>query len=192
MAARGDGDERTVTTGTVSVADLYRRLGAAPSPTDSAATGATPLLIGDLLRREGHPAVAPAAPSSPPAPPSRPAPSSPPPPSSRSAENGPHAENGPADGDEDGDEDGAAAAAGIPVPRHRTAPGADGPVVAGSVLGATLLAAAGVGGPIFSLQGDGAAEVFGGGASAGSGAKARGAVTGEQVVSAAGLLRKAY
>src|SRR5690348_2897242 len=54
VARWGDGDERTATTGTVSVAELYRRLGAAPATADTAAPGATPLLVGDLLRREGH------------------------------------------------------------------------------------------------------------------------------------------
>jgi hypothetical protein len=110
---RGDGEDRTATTGTVSVAELYRRLGPAPVPADTAGTGVAPLLVGDLLRRERHPAVVLLA-------------------------------LDPAGEEEPGPP------AAIPVPRRRTAEacrtalGAGGLVVAGSVLGAALLAAAGV------------------------------------------------
>jgi hypothetical protein len=159
---RGDGEDRTATTGTVSVAELYRRLGPAPVPADTAATGATPLLVGDLLRRERHPAVVLLA-------------------------------LDPAGEEEPGPP------AAIPVPRRRTAEacrtalGAGGLVVAGSVLGAALLAAAGVGGPIFPGQGDDSSgEIFGGGASIGRDGTAHGAVTGQTVVSASGLLRSAF
>ena len=47
------GDERTDVP--VSVAELCRRLGPVPATADSLATGATPVLVGDLLRREGRP-----------------------------------------------------------------------------------------------------------------------------------------
>ena len=52
-ATRGDGS----TDVPVSVAELCRRLGSAPATTDSLSTGATPVLVGDLLRREGRPPV---------------------------------------------------------------------------------------------------------------------------------------
>ncbi len=112
------GDERTDEP--VSVAELCRRLGPVPATADSVATGATPLLIGDLLRREGRPEVGPD--------PFAPAPVVAVPearraPSPRAAQ----------------DDDPAA----LPVPRRRgeackTALGAGGLVVAGSVLGAAL------------------------------------------------------
>src|SRR5215213_9059018 len=99
MAATWGDGERTAATGTVSVAELCRRLGApAPATTEpcedtpvreAAATGAAPLLIGDLLRREGHPV--------PPVAPDRPAPTS----------------ERPADPEADAPE--------IPVPRRRAA-----------------------------------------------------------------------
>ena len=111
----------------VSVADLCRRLGSVPATADSLATGATPVLVGDLLRREGRPLVCSEVPDAR---------------SLATAEPEPDP-----------------ARAVIPVPRRRgeacrAALGAGGLVVAGSVLGAALLAAAGVGGPLPSGQAD--------------------------------------
>jgi hypothetical protein len=153
----------------VSVAELCRRLGPVPATADSVATGATPLLIGDLLRREGRPEVGPdpfapvvAVPEARRAPSPRPA----------------------------QDDDPAA----LPVPRRRgeackTALGAGGLVVAGSVLGAALLAAAGVGGALPVPQGDDGTGQFQGEGTLRTPGTAYGSVSGRQVVSGASLVR---
>ncbi len=160
-ATRGDGS----TDVPVSVAELCRRLGSAPATTDSVSTGATPVLVGDLLRREGRPPVRAEVPAA------RVAPS-------------PETEPEP-DADQPG----------VPTPRSRgdacrTALGAGGLVVAGSVLGAALLAAAGVGGPLpFGQGGDDGAGQFQGEGTLVKPGTAYGSVRGRDVVARSGLLR---
>ena len=154
-ATRGDGS----TDVPVSVAELCRRLGSAPATTDSVSSSAAPVLVGDLLRREGRPPV----------------------PAARVA---PRPEPEP-------DEDQPV----VPTPRSRgdacrTALGAGGLVVAGSVLGAALLAAAGVGGPLpFGQGGDDAAGQFQGEGTLVKPGTAYGSVRGRDVVARSGLLR---
>ena len=151
------------TDGPVSVAELCRRLGSAPATTDSVSSSAAPVLVGDLLRREGRPPVRAEVPAA------RVAPSSEPEP----------------------DEDQPV----VPTPRSRgdackTALGAGGLVVAGSVLGAALLAAAGVGGPLpFGQGGDDAAGQFQGEGTLVKPGTAYGSVRGRDVVARSGLLR---
>ena len=158
-ATRGDGS----TDVPVSVAELCRRLGSAPATPDSLSTGATPVLVGDLLRREGRPPVRAEVPAA------RVAPSPEPEP----------------DVDQPG----------VPTPRSRgdacrTALGAGGLVVAGSVLGAALLAAAGVGGPLpFGQGGDDGAGQFQGEGTLVKPGTAYGSVRGRDVVARSGLLR---
>ena len=158
-ATRGDGS----TDVPVSVAELCRRLGSAPATTDSVSTGAAPVLVGDLLRREGRPPVLAEVPAA------RVAPSPEP---------------------EPGEEQPV-----VPTPRSRgdackTALGAGGLVVAGSVLGAALLAAAGVGGPLpFGQGGDDAAGQFQGEGTLVKPGTAYGSVRGRDVVARSGLLR---
>ena len=158
-ATRGDGS----TDVPVSVAELCRRLGSAPATTDSVSSGAAPVLVGDLLRREGRPPVRAEVPAA------RVAPSPEPEP----------------------DEDQPV----VPTPRSRgdackTALGAGGLVVAGSVLGAALLAAAGVGGPLpFGQGGDDAAGQFQGEGTLVKPGTAYGSVRGRDVVARSGLLR---
>ena len=83
----------------------------------------------------------------------------------------------------------------MPTPRSRgdackTALGAGGLVVAGSVLGAALLAAAGVGGPLpFGQGGDDAAGQFQGEGTLVKPGTAYGSVRGRDVVARSGLLR---
>ena len=130
------------------------------------ATGAAPLLVGDLLRREGRPSGRPVAVVA--VPDARRAPSP------RPAQ----------------DDDPAA----VPVPRRRgeackTALGAGGLVVAGSVLGAALLAAAGVGGALPVPQGDDGTGQFQGQGTLRTPGTAYGSVSGRHVVSGAGLVR---
>ena len=158
------GDERTDVP--VSVAELCRRLGPVPSTADSLATGATPVLVGDLLRREGRPALPADVPT-------------------------PASEARCASSEAEPD----AGRVTIPVPRRRgeackTALGAGGLVVAGSVLGAALLAAAGVGGPLPSgqLDDDGTGQFQGEGTLVRPGT-AYGSVSGRDVVHRSGLLR---
>ncbi|HEX5811173.1 MAG TPA: hypothetical protein VFY38_03655, partial [Pseudonocardia sp.] len=147
----------------MSVAELCRRLGSAPATPDSLSTGATPVLVGDLLRREGRPPVRAEVPAA------RVAPS-------------PEPEPG-------------ADQPGVPTPRSRgdacrTALGAGGLVVAGSVLGAALLAAAGVGGPLpFGQGGDDGAGQFQGEGTLVKPGTAYGSVRGRDVVARSGLLR---
>ena len=147
----------------MSVAELCRRLGSAPATADSVSTGATPVLVGDLLRREGCPPVRAEVPAA------RVAPSPEPEP----------------------DEDQPV----VPTPRSRgdackTALGAGGLVVAGSVLGAALLAAAGVGGPLpFGQGGDDAAGQFQGEGTLVKPGTAYGSVRGRDVVARSGLFR---
>ena len=151
------------TDGPVSVAELCRRLGSAPATTDSVSSSAAPVLVGDLLRREGRPPVLAEVPAA------RVAPSPEPEP----------------------DEDQPV----VPTPRSRgdackTALGAGGLVVAGSVLGAALLAAAGVGGPLpFGQGGDDAAGQFQGEGTLVKPGTAYGSVRGRDVVARSGLLR---
>jgi hypothetical protein len=145
----------------VSVAELCRRLGPVPATADSLATGATPVLVGDLLRREGRPLASPDV----------------------------AAEIPEARADPDSDSNRA-----VPAPRSRaeackTALGAGGLVVAGSVLGAALLAAAGVGGPLPSFQGDDGTEQFQGEGTLVRPGVAYGSVSGRDVVASSGLLR---
>ena len=159
-ATRGDGS----TDVPVSVAELCRRLGSAPATADSVSTGATPVLVGDLLRREGRPPVRADVPAA------RVAPLRPEP---------------------EPDEDQPV----VPTPRSRgdacrTALGAGGLVVAGSVLGAALLAAAGVGGPLpFGQGGDDGAGQFQGEGTLVKPGTAYGSVRGRDVVARSGLLR---
>ena len=144
----------------VSVAELCRRLGSAPATTDSVSSSAAPVLVGDLLRREGRPPVRAEVPAA------RVAPSPEPEP----------------------DEDQPV----VPTPRSRgdacrTALGAGGLVVAGSVLGAALLAAAGVGGPLpFGQGGDDAAGQFQGEGTLVKPGTAYGSVRGRDVVARSG------
>ncbi len=151
------------TDGPVSVAELCRRLGSAPATTDSVSSATAPVLVGDLLRREGRPPVCAEVPAA------RVAPSSEPEPG----------EDQPV----------------VPTPRSRgdackTALGAGGLVVAGSVLGAALLAAAGVGGPLpFGQGGDDAAGQFQGEGTLVKPGTAYGSVRGRDVVARSGLLR---
>ena len=83
----------------------------------------------------------------------------------------------------------------MPTPRSRgdacrTALGAGGLVVAGSVLGAALLAAAGVGGPLpFGQGGDDPAGQFQGEGTLVKPGTAYGSVRGRDVVARSGLLR---
>ena len=83
----------------------------------------------------------------------------------------------------------------MPTPRSRgdacrTALGAGGLVVAGSVLGAALLAAAGVGGPLpFGQGGDDGAGQFQGEGTLVKPGTAYGSVRGRDVVARSGLLR---
>ena len=84
--------------------------------------------------------------------------------------------------------------AALPVPRRRgeackTALGAGGLVVAGSVLGAALLAAAGVGGALPVPQGDDGTGQFQGQGTLRTPGTAYGSVNGRHVVSGAGLVR---
>ena len=158
------GDERTDVP--VSVAELCRRLGPVPATADSLATGAKPVLVGDLLRREGRPALPVDVPTV-----------------------APEARCASSEAEPD------AGRVTIPVPRRRgeackTALGAGGLVVAGSVLGAALLAAAGVGGPLPSgqLDDDGTGQFQGEGTLVGPGT-AYGSVSGRDVVHRSGLLR---
>jgi len=138
-------------------------LGSAPATADSVSTGATPVLVGDLLRREGRPPVRAEVPAA------RVAPSPEPEP----------------------DEDRPV----VPTPRSRgdacrTALGAGGLVVAGSVLGAALLAAAGVGGPLpFGQGGDDGSGQFQGEGTLVKPGTAYGSVRGRDVVARSGLLR---
>ena len=158
------GDERTDVP--VSVAELCRRLGPVPATADSLATGAKPVLVGDLLRREGRPALPVDVPTV-----------------------APEARCASSEAEPD------AGRVTIPVPRRRgeackTALGAGGLVVAGSVLGAALLAAAGVGSPLPSgqLDDDGTGQFQGEGTLVGPGT-AYGSVSGRDVVHRSGLLR---
>ena len=160
-ATRGDGQ----TDVPVSVAELCRRLGPVPATADSVATGATPLLIGDLLRREGRPEVGPD--------PFAPAP----------VVAVPEARRAPSPRAAPDDDPPA-----VPAPRRRgdackTALGAGGLVVAGSVLGAALLAAAGVGGalPVPPGRDDGTGQ-FQGEGTLGRPGTAYGSVSGRDVV----------
>ena len=166
-ATRGDGR----TDEPVSVAELCRRLGPVPATADSVATGATPLLIGDLLRREGRPEVGPD--------PFAPTP----------VVAVPEARRAPSSRAVQDDDPGA-----VPVPRRRgeackTALGAGGLVVAGSVLGAALLAAAGIGGALPVPQGDDGTGQFQGQGTLRTPGTAYGSVNGRHVVSGAGLVR---
>jgi hypothetical protein len=135
-------------------------LGSAPATTDSVSTGPAPVLVGDLLRREGRPPV-------------------------------PAARVAPRPEPEPDDEDQAV----VPTPRSRgdacrTALGAGGLVVAGSVLGAALLAAAGVGGPLpFGQGGDDGAGQFQGEGTLLKPGTAYGSVHGRDVVARSGLLQ---
>ena len=157
-------DERTDVP--VSVAELCRRLGPVPATADSLSTGATPVPVGDLLRREGRPALPPEVPMA-----------------------VPEARSAPSEAEPEAGE------VSIPVPRRRgeackTALGAGGLVVAGSVLGAALLAAAGIGGPLPSgqLDDDGTEQFQGEGTLVRPGT-AYGSVSGSDVVHSSGLLR---
>jgi hypothetical protein len=147
----------------VSVAELCRRLGSAPATTDSVSSSAAPVLVGDLLRREGRPPVLAEVPA---------------------------ARVAPSPEQEPGEEQPV-----VPTPRSRgdackTALGAGGLVVAGSVLGAALLAAAGVGGPLpFGQGGDDAAGQFQGEGTLVKPGTAYGSVRGRDVVARSGLLR---
>ena len=158
-ATRGDGS----TDVPVSVAELCRRLGSAPPTADSVSSGAAPVLVGDLLRREGRPLVRAEVPAA------RVAPSPEPEP----------------DADQPV----------VPTPRSRgdacrTALGAGGLVVAGSVLGAALLAAAGIGGPLpFGQGGDDGVGQFQGEGTLVKPGTAYGSVRGRDVVARSGLLR---
>ena len=124
------------------------------------------MLVGDLLRREGRPALPVDVPTV-----------------------TPEARCASSEAEPD------AGRVTIPVPRRRgeackTALGAGGLVVAGSVLGAALLAAAGVGGPLPSgqLDDDGTGQFQGEGTLVGPGT-AYGSVSGRDVVHRSGLLR---
>jgi hypothetical protein len=155
----------------VSVAELCRRLGPVPATADSTETGATPLLVGELLRREGRaevpvpePVVAAPAAEIPESLGARPP--------------------GAARNDD----------LAIPVPRRRgeackTALGAGGLVVAGSVLGAALLAAAGIGGALPVPQGDEGSGQFQGEGTLRSPGTAYGSVTGHSVMSGSRLVQ---
>ncbi|HEX8519170.1 MAG TPA: hypothetical protein VF667_06220 [Pseudonocardia sp.] len=170
--AGGRYDDATPTTGAIGVAELYRRLDVAP-PRDPDADPAgrtgpgrvdtgTFVPVGELLRREGRPLPAPAAPPEP----------------------APAADRAPA----------------IPVPRRRAAGaarsalGAGGLVVAGSVLGVALFAAAGLDVPLppWPSDGQGTDGLFDGVPGPGGGSAVRSPVTGQRVVALSGLVRQAY